>query len=106
MPCARVRQLARLDRSPPSSSSSLERRLERREHAGLDALAGAQLRRDAEAEAVEALGGRQRDRLRVADRGRVARVGADHVPREQRGVGDVAGQRPAWSSEEAKAIIP
>ena len=71
---------------PPSSSIRAERLLEDRAHAGLDALAG-QLRRNAEAQAVEAL---RRPAgaisLREAGRGRVARVvgrpcGAAAAPR-------------------------
>ena len=59
----------------PSSSASFERRLEARADAGLDALAG-QLLGHAERDPVEALGGRQRDRLRMVERRRVARVAA------------------------------
>ena len=86
-----VRQLHRLDRRA-ELARQLERGVEALEHAGLDALAR-QLLGHAEPDAGEVGRGRQRDRLGQADRGRVARVLADHRAEQQRGVGDVAGQR-------------
>ena len=88
----RVRQVHRLDRRA-ERLGQLERLVEGLQHARLDALAG-ELLRDAEADALEV----GRASACVIGSGRpmlvlVARVGADHRAQQQRGVGDVAGER-------------
>ena len=83
--------------SPPSSLDQLdERRLEGLAHAGLDALASASSARDREAQPLEVLARGHLDPGLDPDRGRVAGVAAlRRSPQQQRGVGDVAGQRAA-----------
>ena len=101
----RVRQVHRLDRRA-ERAGHVERLVEGREHAGLDALAG-ELLRDAEADALQVGRGRQPDRLGQADARAVARVGADHRADSSSAVSVTSRVNgPAWSSEEAKAIIP
>ena len=60
----------------------------------------------AEAQAVEALGARQREAAGMPSESGVARVAALEVAQQDRGVGHVARSGPHWSSDEAKAIIP
>ncbi len=92
MPYLRVRQLDLLDRA----AELLDPRqggVHLRGHARLEPrLAHAP---DAEAQAVETLGARQRDAVRDAERGGVARVPALDVAQQDGGVRDVARERAA-----------
>ena len=90
---ARVRQ-RRIDDLAAELLDPLERRLEHLAHAVLDALAG-QLGRHAELEATQVCARGQVDVARVAEGRTVARVAADHVAQQQRGVRHVAREGPA-----------
>ena len=90
----RVRQPAGLDRGA-QALGQFERRLEVLPHPLLDAALGAgQLLRDAEPDALQVLA-RAAAVIGLGElqRGGVAPVASDHVPKQQRGVGHVAGQR-------------
>jgi len=101
-----VRQLDALDRRAELLGEP-QACLEHLADAGLDArLVAAQRFRDAEANPVEALGLRKADGLGELQGRRVAFVAADHVGEQQRGASRTSrASGPAWSSDEAKAII-
>ena len=99
-----VRQVDLVDR-PPSSSIRASVASNTSRHARLDALAG-ELRRHAEAQAVQPLGGGQLDRLGQPDEVE-SHASAPTMWRSSRAASvtsRVSG--PAWSSDEAKAIMP
>ena len=103
----RVRQPARLDgRAEPLGQR--ERLIEALADAGLDpALAADQLLGHAEPDAAQVLAGRQPDLLREA-RARSSRTGPGRPCARSSSAASVTSRvsGPAWSSDEANAIIP
>ena len=85
----------------------LQRPLEDLEHAGLEALAGGQLRRHAEAQPLERLGG-SGSAISSGWPSEVESHGSRPTMWRRSSAASVTSRvsGPAWSSEEAKAIIP
>ena len=101
----RVREMHRLDRRA-ELAGEVQRLSERLQHARLDSLrrTAPPARRRADALQIGPRG--QLDRVREADAGAVARD-APTMPLSSSAVSVTSRvNRPAWSSEEAKAIIP
>src|SRR5690348_6635671 len=89
-----MRQAARFD-ARAEAFRERERGLKALPDAWLDttALTG-QLLRNPQPDPLQIAAPRQLDRLRERERGGVAAILTDHVPEQEGGVGDVAGERP------------